>query len=592
MVTKPSTVARKRRRKRAEREERCGTRVSFGMRRRALVGALTLLLLAVIGTAFERQVMDKDFLRNEGERRYLRLREIPARRGMILDRNAEPLAVSTPVATVWGDPRQLVENPRSVRDLADALGFRESELRARLIDKRERAFIYLKRRIGPEETSAVERIIEEYRLQGLGMESEYKRFYPSGEVFGHLVGFTDVDDRGIEGMELGFDSWLRAEPGKRRVIQDGRRRVVAEVERVKPSRDGRDLTLSIDRRLQFLVYRELKRAVQKHNAASGSAVVLDVRTGEVLAMVNQPAYNPNAKRVGKESSRRNRVLTDVMEPGSTVKPLVVAAALEAGLVGPHTPIDTNPGILRVGRNRVRDIHNYGLLDTTSVITKSSNVGAVKVAMRMDKSVLWHLYDKLGFGRPTGVEFPGEVAGRLRYFKHWRLFEHATMAFGYGLSVTTLQLAQAYAVLAADGIKRQVTLLKREQPSPGERILSAESAREVRAMMETVVSAKGTAKRAAIEGYRVAGKTGTAKKAVRGGYAARRYQAVFAGMVPASRPRFVMAVMIDEPKGRSHYGGTVAAPVFAAVMTDALRLFNVPPDDPGDTLLLAGVEDAE
>jgi cell division protein FtsI (penicillin-binding protein 3) len=485
-----------------------------------------------------------------------------------------------------------VEKPDAVRDLAKALGVDEAALMARLQDKRERAFIYLKRRIGPEETSKVELVMEKYKLQGLGMESEYRRFYPSGEIFGHIIGFTDVDDRGIEGMELAFDSWLRAEPGERRVIQNGHRRVVAEVERVKPPRHGRDLTLSIDRRLQFLAYRELKRAVRKHRAVSASAVVLDVSTGEVLAMVNQPGYNPNAKLGGKDSARRNRALTDVMEPGSTVKPLVVAAALETGLVGPHTPIDTNPGTLRVGHNRVRDIHNYGLLDTTSVITKSSNVGAVKLAMRMDKEVLWRLYDRLGFGRPTRIEFPGEVSGHLRNFKRWRLFEHATLAFGYGLSVTTMQLAHAYSVIAADGVKRPVTLLERQKPAPEERILSADTARKVRAMMETVVSVKGTAKRAAIEGYRVAGKTGTAKKAVRGGYASRRYQAVFAGMAPASRPRFVMVVVVDEPRGKYYYGGLVAAPVFASVMEGALRLFNVPPDEPAETLLLAGAEDVE
>lgn len=586
-------AARDKRRKRAERAERLGAGPSFKLRRRALIGALGTLLLAVVWSAFERQVIDTEFLRNEGERRYLRVREIPARRGMILDRNAEPLAVSTPVATVWGNPRRLVGEPEAVRDLAKALEIEESKLMAKLEDRRERAFIYLKRRIAPEQTFAVERVIEEYKLHDLGLESEYRRFYPSGEMFGHVIGFTNVDDRGIEGMELAFDAWLRAEPGKRRVIQDGRRRLVAEVERINPPRHGKDLTLSIDRRLQFLAYRELKRAVQKHRAVSASAVVLDVKSGEVLAMVNQPAYNPNANLGGKGSTRRNRALTDVMEPGSTVKPFVVAAAVEAGLVGPKTPIDTSPGTLRIGRDRVKDVRNYGLLDTTGVITKSSNVGVVKLAQRMDKAVLWQLYDRLGFGRPTKVEFPGEVSGRLRHFQRWRVFEHATLAFGYGLSVTTLQLAQAYAVLAADGVKRPVTLLKRTELPVGERVLSAATARKVRAMMETVVSPKGTAKLAAIEGYSAAGKTGTAKKAVRGGYAAKRYQAVFAGIAPASKPRFVMVVMVDEPRGKHYYGGLVAAPVFSSVMTGALRLFNVPPDDPGaTTLLLAGAEDME
>jgi len=581
---------RARRQRRGERIERLGKGPSFVLRRRVLGGVLGILFLAVIASALERQVMEGDFLRNEGERRYLRVREIPARRGMILDRNGEPLAISTPVATVWGDPRQLVERPRAMRDLAGALGMDAAGLMAQLRGKHKRAFIYLKRRIGPEETLAVQRVMDEYELPGLGLESEYRRFYPSGQIFGHVIGFTDVDDRGIEGMELAFDSWLRAEPGKRRVVQDGRHCVVAEVERIKSPLHGKELTLSIDRRLQFLAYRELVRAVNKHRAISASAVVLDVATGEVLAMVNQPAYNPNTQLGGKGDARRNRALTDVMEPGSTIKPFVVAALLEAGLVGPRTPVDTSPGSLRVGRGRVRDLRNYGLLDTTGVITKSSNVGAVKLAMRMPKAGLWRLYDRIGFGHPTQVGFPGETRGRLPHFQDWRSFEHATLAFGYGLSVTTLQLAQAYAVLAADGVKRPLSLLRRRERPAAERVFSAAAAHKVRAMMETVVSAEGTARLAAIEGYRVAGKTGTAKKAVRGGYSSKRYQAVFVGMVPASRPRFVMAVMIDEPRGKHYYGGRVAGPVFARVMKGALRLFNVPPDDPDATLLLAGVGD--
>lgn len=575
-----------RRRRRAEHAERLAKGPGFARRWRVLVGALGVLFLAVVWSAFERQVMEKNFLRSEGERRYLRVREIPARRGMILDRNGEPLAVSTPVSTVWGDPRRLVAQPQVVHALAQVLEIDETALMERLTAKRERAFMYLKRRIGPEETLAIKRVLAEHRPRGVGLETEYRRFYPGGKIFGHVIGFTDVDDRGIEGAELAFDSWLRAEPGKQRVIQNGRRHIVAEVERVKPARHGKDLALSIDRRLQFLAHRELARAVTKHRALAASAVVLDVETGEVLAMVNQPTYNPNAKLNGKGSARRNRALTDVMEPGSTLKPLVVAAALEEGLVKPNTPINTSPGTLRVGHDKVKDIRNYGRLDTTGVITKSSNVGVVKLALRMRKAVLWQLYDRLGFGRLTRVEFPGERAGQLRHFRDWRAFEHAALAFGYGVSVTTLQLAQAYGVLAADGLKRPVSLLKRrEHPTP-ERILSADTTRKVRAMMETVVFARGTARLAAIGGYRVAGKTGTARKAVHGGYSSERYQSVFAGMVPASRPRFVMVVVVDEPRGKHYYGGLVAAPVFAAVMTDALRLFNVPPDDPGATLLVA------
>jgi cell division protein FtsI (penicillin-binding protein 3) len=562
---------------------------SFSRRRGVLIAALAVFLAAVVWSAFDRQVVDQAFLQSQGAQRFLRVREIPARRGMILDRNGEPLAVSTPVATVWADPSKLYDRRDVLTELADALGEDRAELLQRVQERRNRAFMYVKRRIDPAESAAVEQIVERYKLTGLGIDTEYKRFYPSGEVFSHVIGFTDVDDRGIEGIELAFESSLHAEPGKRRVIQDGRQRVVAEVERIRAPRHGHDLVLSLDRRLQFLAYRELKRAVADNHARAGSAVVLDAASGEILAMVNQPSYNPNGKMTEKAGTRRNRAVTDVIEPGSTMKPFVVAAALEGGLISPTTPIDTSPGFLKVGRYRVRDVHNYGLLDTTGVITKSSNVGITKIAFRMAPAVLWRLYDRLGFGHLTEIRFPGEVRGHLPPYQGWSQFEYATLAFGYGLSVTPLQLAQAYSVLADDGVRRPVTLLKRHEALPEARVMSAATARKVRAMMETVVSSKGTAAGAEVSGYRVAGKTGTAKKAVAGGYSSKRYQAVFAGMVPASRPRFVMVVVIDEPHGKSYYGGTVAAPVFARVMEAALRLYDVPPDDPEGVLLLAGAQ---
>ncbi len=566
--------------------------IAFNFRRRSqfLLGLLGMLLVAVVWSAFQRQVVEREFLRQEGEARYLRDWEIPARRGMILDRNGEPLAISSPVASVWTDPRKLIEYPDAIAELAATMGVPVADLQKRVEDRQSKGFIYLKRRIDPDQTQEVARIKEKYRIHELGMETEYKRFYPGGEIFGHIIGFTDVDDKGIEGMELGFNGWLGAEPGLRRVIKDGRQQLVAEVERVRPPRHGRDLSLSIDRRLQYIAYRELLRTVREHKAKSASAVVLDIQTGEILAMVNQPAYNPNDKFDGDESSRRNRAMTDVMEPGSTVKPFVVAAALEQGLVGPTTPIDTSPGTLKVGANQVKDIHNYGRLDTTSVITKSSNVGVVKLAQRMKRETLWNLYDDVGFGKPTGVQFPGEVTGRLRDHKRWSDFEHATQAFGYGLSVTPLQLARAYSMLAADGVLRPVSLLKLDEAPPGEQVLSSKTARQVRAMMETVVSPKGTAKQAVIEGYSVAGKTGTAKKSSgKSGYAAGRYQAVFAGMAPATNPRFVLVIMVDEPSGKAYYGGLVAAPAFARIMQGALRLYNVPPDHPEVKMLMASTD---
>jgi len=559
-------------------------------RRRLLLGALGGAFVLVSLAVFYRQVIETDFLRTEGERRYLRLAEIPARRGMITDRNGEPLAVSTPVETLWAEPRKLVDHLDAVPELAATLGLDAAALREKLLANRERGFMYVKRRIGFDEADAVRALIRERHLGGLDFETEYRRFYPGVEVFGHVIGFTDIEDRGQEGIEFAHDARLRSEPGLRRVIRDGRKRIVQEVEQVRAPHQGEDLALSLDRRLQYLAYRELMVAVREHDAIGGTLVALDVETGEVLAMVNQPGYNPNDLSVGDSDRRRNRSVTDIMEPGSTLKPFVVAAALDRGLIAPETRIETGPGFYRVGRNVVRDVHNYGNLDVTGVITKSSNVGSVKIAQMMEYADLWQIYDGLGFGHPTGVAFPGEVSGSLRHYSTWRVFEHATLAFGYGVSVTALQLAQAYSVLAADGLKRPPTLLRRDPnkdgPAPATRVLSAESARTVRAMMETVVSEQGTARRAAIAGYRVAGKTGTAKKAGVGGYAGRRYQAVFAGMAPASRPRLVMVVMIDEPRGKSYYGGLVAAPVFQRVMEGALRLFNVPPDDPQPAMLLA------
>ncbi len=578
--------------RRARKEMPRRAKPDFHLRRRWLMGLLSGAFVLLSGAVFYRQVIETDFLRNEGERRYLRVGEIAARRGMIADRNGEPLAVSTPVETVWAEPRKLVQYPDALPALAAALGLNTAELTEKIESNRERGFLYLKRRVSFEEAREVREVIASYKLDGVDFETEYRRFYPGAEVFSHVVGFTDIEDRGQEGIELAYDPQLKSEPGLRRLIRDGRHRIVQEVEQIRPPHQGRDLVLSLDRRLQFLAYRELMSAVKEQKAKGGSVVVLDVNTGEVLAMVNQPGYNPNVERGGDTERRRNRALTDVMEPGSTVKPFVVAAALERGLITPNTRINTSGGMMKVGPNVVRDVHSYGTLDVTGVITKSSNVGSVKIAQMMDYASLWGLYDQLGFGHVTGVVFPGESPGNLRHYSRWRPFEHATMAFGYSFSVTALQLAQAYSVLAADGVKRPVTLIKRDPAlaaSKTVRLLSANTARKVRAMMETVVSDQGTAKRAQIAGYRVGGKTGTAKKAGAHGYAVNRYQSVFAGFVPAGKPRLVMVVMIDEPGGKDYYGGVVAAPVFQKVMEGALRLFNVPPDDLEPAMLLAHQE---
>jgi cell division protein FtsI (penicillin-binding protein 3) len=574
-------------------EQRTPMQSDFHLRRRALLAGFGLAVLVLTGTVFYRQVLETDYLTAEGERRCVREREIPASRGMILDRNGEPLGVSTPMKTVWADPRLLSKHPEAIAPLAKILELDAKQLAQKIETSSKKGFVYLKLRIEPSIAREVQAFAEQFKELGVALDTEYRRYYPGGEVFGHIIGFTDIEDRGQEGLERAFEESLAARPGMRRVLQDGQGKVVEEIEQIQAPHNGNDLTLSLDQGLQFIAYRELMRAVQLHKAAAGTAVVLDVTTGEVLAMVNQPAFNPNDLQGGKGDNRRNRALTDVMEPGSTAKPLVVAAALDLGKVTPNTAFNTSGGRLSIGGKTVKDVHAYGTLTTTGIITKSSNVGVVKIAMMMERETLWSLYDRLGFGKPTGVQFPGESGGRLRHYKRWSTFEHATQAFGYGFNVTALQLAQGYAVIAADGVKRQVSLLKREVSPAEERVLKATTARQVRAMMETVVSDKGTAKLAAIEGYRVAGKTGTAKKSSgRRGYTAGRYQSVFAGMVPVSNPRLVMVVMIDEPRGKAYYGGLVAAPVFSKVMTEAVRIFNVPPDDPPPALKLAGLEDTK
>ena len=567
-------------------------RKRFTQRRMLIGAALVMGFVSVTASAFYRQVVETDFLKDEGAKRFLRDREIPARRGIIMDRNEQPLAISTSVATIWADPQLLTERGDALEPLARALEEPTAELAARIkaYAAKGRRYMYLQRRVEPHRARAVEDVVETYHLNGIGMDTEYRRFYPSGEIFGQVVGFTNIDDQGQEGIELIGNSDLKANPGKRRVIQDGHRRIVEEVEQLRAPEHGEDIVLSIDQRLQFLAYRELKRAVEEHKAVGGSATLLDVTTGEILALVNQPSFNPNQPRQESAEERRNRALTDVFEPGSTVKPFVVAAALERGVVHPHTPISTSPGVMRVGRNRVRDYRNLGQLDTTSVITKSSNVGVVKIAQQMDRAVLWQLYRQLGFGQTSDVGFPGERTGYLPHFEGWSSFEHATLAFGYGLNVTTLQLAQAYAIIAADGIRRPPTLFRRDSIPPGERVFAPETARAVRMMLETVVSSKGTARRAAIPGYRVAGKTGTAKKATGRGYINGKYQSVFVGMAPVTNPRFVMVVMIDEPGGKEYYGGAVAAPTFARVMPAALRLYNVAPDDPEHPLILTSASE--
>ena len=547
---------------------------SYRARRLFVLSLLACACLALIWRSIDRQVFETAFLQEQGELRYLRTVYVDAGRGMITDRNGEPLAISTPLKTVTANPRQLSATPQAIGDMSRLLHLDPDHLQRLLaLDK---GFVYVKRLITPE----LAKQVEELELTGLDMQTEYHRFYPSGEVMAHVLGFTDIDDRGQEGLELAYNDWLSGTRGAKRVIKDGKGHIVEDVENISSPRPGNDLVLSIDRRLQFLAYRELKAAVTKQRARSGSAVILDARTGEILAMVNRPSFNPNGKRSDSDGSFRNRAVTDVFEPGSTIKPFAVAAAMQYGQFKPDTPIDVRPGLMRVGRYLVRDHRNYGLIDVATVLKKSSNVGVSKIALTLQPETQWDFYRKLGFGVTTNTLFPGESSGRLPHFSDWSQFEQATLSFGYGLSVTPLQLARAYAVLANDGVMLPVTLLKRN-PSEipqGQRVMRASVARTVVKMLEAVVSREGTAPLAAVPGYRVAGKTGTAKKSIAGGYAEDKYLSLFAGIAPASNPRLVMVVMINEPGGKDYYGGLVAAPVFSKVMSDALRLLNIPPDD--------------
>jgi cell division protein FtsI (penicillin-binding protein 3) len=539
-----------------------------------VLGVLACAFCALIWRSIDRQVFETAFLQEQGELRYLRTMHVDAGRGMITDRNGEPLAISTPLKTVTANPRQLSATREAIGSLASLLNLDPDHLQRLLASNK--GFVYVKRQITPELAKRVEQL----ELGGLDFQTEYHRFYPSGEVAAHILGFTDIDDRGREGLELAYNDSLSGTQGAKRVIKDGKGHVVEDVENISSPKPGNQLVLSIDRRLQFLAYRELKAAVAKQRARSGSAVILDAKTGEILAMVNRPSYNPNGERSNRNGNLRNRSVTDVFEPGSTIKPFAVAAAMEFGKFQPDTPIDVRPGQLRVGRNLVRDHHNYGLIDVATVLKKSSNVGVSKIALTLTPETMWNFYTKLGFGVTTATQFPGESNGRLPHFSEWSAFEQATLSFGYGLSVTPLQLARAYAVLANDGVSLPVTLLKRAQGEipKGERVMRGSVARTVVKMLEAVVARDGTAPLAAVPGYRVAGKTGTAKKSIAGGYADDKYLSLFVGIAPASDPRLVMAVMINEPGGEDYYGGKVAAPVFSKVMGDALRILNIPPDD--------------
>ncbi|WP_078121022.1 peptidoglycan D,D-transpeptidase FtsI family protein [Thiosocius teredinicola] len=550
---------------------------SYAGRRYTVLGIFVLAGAALIWRAVDQQILEKDFLQSEGADRYIARVDVPAHRGLITDRRGDVLALSTPVDSIAANPRVLGSDTRQLVVLAKALRIDPEGLRARLARYSQRHFVYLKRRMPPAEAAHVLQVAKANDINGVHVEREYKRYYPAGEVFAHVLGFTDVDDFGQEGLELAFDPDLRGEPGAKRVMRDGRRQVVDDIENIKSPRAGNHLALSIDQRLQFIAYRELKTAVKRNRAKSGSAVLLDAQTGEILALVNQPSFNPNGDRSNRAGRLRNRALTDVFEPGSTMKPFTVAAALDKGTIHADSMIDTAPGYYYLGRSQVKDSKNLGMIDVATVLRRSSNVGASRIALGLEKRDLWRVMQQLGFGSQVGTGFPGEVAGQLSDYQRWAQIDQATLSFGYGISVTTLQLAQAYGALANDGVLMPATLLKRDAPVKGRRVFNAQNTRHIRRMLESVVGDEGTAPQAAVPGYRVAGKTGTVKKFGPNGYSDARYLSLFAGMAPAEKPRFVMAVMINEPQAGKYYGGSVAGPVFSAVMAEALRLLNVTPD---------------
>ncbi|MCW5627141.1 MAG: penicillin-binding protein 2, partial [Burkholderiales bacterium] len=510
----------------------------------------------------------------EGELRYQRLVEVGAHRGMITDRHGEPLAISTPVESVWVSPGDAKLSVAQRAKLAALLDLPSAELDKRLAI-RDRDFVYLKRQLPPEQAAKIVQL----DLPGVFLKREYRRYYPAGETLSHVLGFTDVDDRGREGLELSYQDWLAGRPGSRRVIRDRRGHVIEDVESVRAPQEGRDLPLSIDLKLQYLAYRELKNAVAHHQAKAGGIIVLDVKTGEVLALANVPTFNPNNRARYNPTRGRNRAIVDLFEPGSTLKPFTVAAALDAGLFRSDSVIQTAGGSLTIGPATIRDAHANGDLTVAQVIQKSSNVGTARMALAMPSQQLWHMLSSSGFGAVPQSGFPGEAGGRLRDPKHWRPIEQATMSYGHGISVSLMQLARAYTIFCNDGELLPITLVRRDEPVAGLPVISARTAATLRQMMQLVTEPGGTAPRAQVAGYHVAGKTGTAHKLVDGRYAPDRYAASFIGFAPASNPRLLVAVLIDEPSAGQYYGGQVAAPAFATVMGNALRMLGIQPDRP-------------
>lgn len=537
---------------------------------------LSIVLLGLgllVGRIVILHVVDRPFLQGQGDARTLRTDSIPAHRGMISDRNGEPLAISTPLVTLWANPQDVPEDPIQRLQLARSLGMELDDLDARLTRFASREFMYLRRQLTPE---AAQRVLD-LRIPGVYRQDEYKRYYPAGEVTAQLLGVTNVDDVGQEGLELAYQPYLAGEPGQRRVLKDRRGRLVRDLEVLREARPGGELTLSIDQRLQYMAYRELKAAVAEHDADGGVVVMMDARTGEVLAMANQPSYNPNNRAGLDPRGLRNQAIVDVFEPGSVVKPLAMAAVMESGQFPRDVVVDTSPGWMRIDRFTIRDIRNYGELSLAGILEKSSNIGMSKLVLELDEPLVPDLYRRVGFGQSPETGYPGESTGTLPAPVRWSSSQWAALSYGYGLSTSALQLASAYTALANGGMRLPPSLLRLPEPPPGEQAIDRAVAHDLLRVMEESVQPTTGARRAMVPGYRVAGKSGTVRKTGAGGYVPDAYRSLFAGIAPVSDPRIVTVVMIDHPRGDSYFGGAVAAPVFSRVVGSALRLLDVPPD---------------
>ncbi|MFC0350239.1 peptidoglycan D,D-transpeptidase FtsI family protein [Undibacterium danionis] len=540
-------------------------------RSRLLLFFLFAAFFALMTRALYLQGMTTEFLQKQGENRYARTLELSATRGKIIDRHGQVLASSVPVKAIWAIPEDVLTAPDAkLRELAGLLEMSEAELRKKLDSDRQ--FVYLKRQV---EQAAADKIVG-LGIPGIETRKEYKRFYPEGEVMAHVVGFTNVEDKGQEGIELASEKNLAGKTGSRRVIKDRLGRIVEDIESIRPPHDGKDIKLSIDSKIQYIAYTHVKEAVEKFKAKAGAAVVLDVQTGEVLALVNLPTYNPNDRSVLTGAQLRNRVITDTFEPGSTMKPFTIALALETGRVTPETIIQTAPGAMTIGTQTIHDAHKQGTLTVAGVIQKSSNIGTAKIALQMPPQEMWEMFATLGFGQQPNIGFPGAVAGRMRNFKTWKPIEQATMSYGHGLSVSLLQIARSYMIFARKGDLIPLTFQQSTEMPMGTRVISEATAMKMRDMLESVTQPGGTATQARVPGYRVGGKTGTAHKVEAGRYV-NKYVSDFVGFAPMSNPRIIVAVMLDEPSGGAYYAGTVAGPVFAAIIANVLRSMNVVPD---------------